>query len=73
MSKEFKATKENIEELLTKGAEYKMAETPQYGIDLIQWSDINKELKKNINLNNCKFINTMDSFILDGIIYCPIK
>lgn len=73
MSKEFKATKENIEELLTKGAEYKMSETPQYGINLIQWKNIDEELKKNINLNNCKFINTMDSFILDGTIYNPIK
>lgn len=73
MSIEFKATKKSIEELLTKGAEYKMDETPQYGINLIQWRDIDEELKKNINLNNCKFINTMDSFILDGIEFCPIK
>ena len=73
MSIEFKATKKGIEELLIKGAEYKMGETPQYGINLIQWRDIDEELKKNINLNNCKFINTMDSFILAGIEFCPIK
>lgn len=73
MSLEFKATKENVEELLRKGAEYKMAETPQYGINLIWWKNIDEELKRNINLNNCNFINTMDSFILDGTIYCPIK
>lgn len=73
MSIEFKATKDSVEELLRKGAEYKMAETPQYGIDLISWKHIDEDLKSNINLNNCNFINTMDSFILDGTIYCPIK
>ena len=70
---EFKATVKSIETLLENGAIYKMADSPQYGVNLIQWSSINSELTKDINLNNCKFINTMDSFILDNIAFCPIR
>lgn len=70
---EFKATKYSIETLLEAGAIYKMSECPQYGVNLIQWADIKSDQKKNINLNNCKFITTMDSFILNDIAFCPIK
>lgn len=70
---EFKATKKSIETMLEAGAIYKMSENPQYGVDLIQWTDIESDQKKSINLNNCKFINTMDSFILNDIAFCPIK
>ena len=72
-TKEFKATISSIEELLKNGATYKMAECPQYGVNLIQWNSINQEFKAGLNLNNCKFINTMDSFILGEICYCPIS
>lgn len=43
---EFKTTKESIENLLKLGAVYKMAETPQFGTNLLKWENIDNELKK---------------------------
>lgn len=70
---EFVATKESIEELLKKGATYHMGATPQVGVNIVSWDSISNDLKEGLNLNNCRYINTMDCFELDGVEYNPIR